>query len=267
MGGGRDFETGKSIYIRRNGVYERKDGKPVNHRNQLHSDLRLQNAMNADKPSSREENKKTIDKIFRSDAEAWFNSLTSNEKKAVEAYIDADSTHAEINRGLAGTAEMSESTKELIRNLSSALEKSEIKEDIWISRSISYKLAGKMLGVPYNDYDGTINMDDVQKIIDSGKVFTADTYLSTSPTYQASYPGSLDMRIFVPSGTKGAYLVPIAENVLKDGWDGGSTAWKEFEMLLQRGYKLKATGIEHGTGRNHTDRIVFEIVGEDKKEI
>lgn len=33
MGGGRDFATGKLIYIRRNGIYERRDENPVNHRN------------------------------------------------------------------------------------------------------------------------------------------------------------------------------------------------------------------------------------------
>ncbi|MBQ6503115.1 MAG: hypothetical protein IJI57_04280 [Flexilinea sp.] len=33
MGGGRDFSTGRSIYIRRNGVYIRRDGKEINHRN------------------------------------------------------------------------------------------------------------------------------------------------------------------------------------------------------------------------------------------
>lgn len=30
MGGGRDFLTGQSIYIRRNGIYLRRDGKPIN---------------------------------------------------------------------------------------------------------------------------------------------------------------------------------------------------------------------------------------------
>ena len=32
MGGGRDFATGQSIYIRRNGIYYRRDGKEVKHR-------------------------------------------------------------------------------------------------------------------------------------------------------------------------------------------------------------------------------------------
>lgn len=33
MGGGRDFTTGQSIYIRRNGIYYRRDGKEVKHKN------------------------------------------------------------------------------------------------------------------------------------------------------------------------------------------------------------------------------------------
>ena len=33
MGGGRDFTTGQSVYVRRNGVYYRRDGKEVKHKN------------------------------------------------------------------------------------------------------------------------------------------------------------------------------------------------------------------------------------------
>lgn len=126
-----------------------------------------------------------------------------------------------------------------------------------------------MLGIPYNDYDGTVDLNDVQKVIDNGETIDVNAFLSTSPTYRASYPGSMDIRIFVPKGTKGAYLVPIAEKVLKDGWggEGDKTAWKEFEMLLQRGYRLKPIGIERGTGRKKTDRIVFTIVGNKIKQL
>lgn len=101
MGGGRDFATGTSIYIRRGGVYYRRDGSPVNYR-------KKEEEPETETGSKNNQNVPASLKNFTGNTERakrLYDSLSPEEReavdagmKAIQAYIDKSDMRIRVTK-------------------------------------------------------------------------------------------------------------------------------------------------------------------------
>lgn len=217
--------------------------------------------------------KDLVDDTFRSATGSWWNGLSHEEKKA--SYDFTGMHYHFMNLALGGAMDpnqIKDETVVRINNLTNALDKSAIPTDIWVRRGVSSSHIGRMVGL---DKTTSKNKDlvvsEIQKAIDNDKIFDIKNFMSTGATSDTGFDDSFEMKIFVPKGSKGVYAEPFsAHSGSHDGmkWDGvtkQSYFGGEFEILLQRGYKLKPIQYNSKGGRNGRNQIVFTIVGQEAK--
>lgn len=216
--------------------------------------------------------KQEVDDKFReSSGKAW-NSFDDQEKIAAMNFTGG--YYRKMNRFLGGDLKPTDygydDVVDYVQNLTSALDKSEIPEDIWVRRGVSdrhlNRLFGFNLNTPTNDM-----LNGIQEAINNNKIVDVNNFMSTGATSDTGFTGT-EMKIFVPKGSKGIYAEPFSSNGMGDGidWDGisGQSGFgSEFEILLQRGYKLKPIAINRKGGMFGDDQIVFVIVGQESKPV
>lgn len=138
--------------------------------------------------------------------ESWYyNQLNDDERRSASRYTGSD--YQQINGSLRGKMEADSRTREEIRGLTSALDKSAIPEDVVTYRGIS---SGRHLG----------SMNPGDTFVDPG--FTSTSLSSTSSSMFGGSGRGYLVEVIVPKGTKGGYLFSGAEQ----------------EVLLQRGTKF-----------------------------
>lgn len=216
--------------------------------------------------------KQEVDDKFReSSGKAW-NSFTDDERDAAWEFTGGayDSMNKLLGGRLDPTEYLYDGTMERVNQLTAALDKTEIPEDIWVRRGVSTRHMNRMFGLMLAQPIPAM-LDGVQEAIDQGKIIDVNNFMSTGATSESGFSG-VEMKIFVPKGSKGIYAEPFSVHGEGSGlgWDGVSRQsgyGTEFEIILQRGYKLKPIAINRTGGRYGTPQVVFTIVGQDAKTI
>lgn len=216
------------------------------------------------------DDRQTVDERLRPSTGEWWQGLTYDEKSGVSGYTG--SSFRDINKYLGGRQyEISGDKNTVIRrinNITSALDKSSLADDIWLRRGVSDTHLLRLFGLngANLDIDGFRNA--VRNSIANEKIVDCKNFMSCSGTSESGYSGDFEMKIFAPQGTKGAYAEPFSAFGMgdKSSWDGKEKQTlfgSEFEVILQRGTKLRPIAYNEGAGQGGKDQIVFVIVGQD----
>ena len=255
MGGSAKFRQAKRVDGKSgNSVYESNYNKE-----------RMDKAIWTDK-------KETVDDAFRKSTGDWWKTLSNEEKKAAVSFTG--SLYNSMNHLLGGRLDPThpsyDKAEKSINDLTSALDKTSIPEDIWVRRGVSENHIKRLFGYSKNQPISEL-YKNIQAAIDNEFIVDVPNFMSTSGTKSGGFSG-VEMKIFVPKGSKGVYAEPFAVHGFGGGmsWDGESKQSNfgyEFEILLQRGYKLKPIGYNSDGGRYKTPQIVFTIVGQDAKPL
>ena len=107
MGGGRDYETGQSIYIRRNGVYYRRDGKKIK-RNKTPNKT-IENLSLSETRRSQEDSYESINYDIVGDGKTiGYATIINDENEAYLERIDIDEEYRNQGLGTKAILDLSE---------------------------------------------------------------------------------------------------------------------------------------------------------------
>lgn len=150
--------------------------------------------------------------LLRKESQDWIESLTVKEKYAIEKYTynsgdqKPNRFFERLNAMLRGDASEDKKLREYADSISGTLKKNKLKHDIVCYRNIEFN--------PYEKYS-------------IGTIFTDKQFISTSVTPKAAMSKQFKLVIFVPKGSRGAYI----ENISKFP--------KQREFLLDRDCKMR----------------------------
>ena len=219
------------------------------------------------------DDKQKVDDVFRKSSGEWWNSLPDDQKDA--AFRFTGSSYHDMNGLLGGKLKETDSgydrAKKLVNNLTTALDSARTPEDIWVRRGVSTRHINRLFGISNLSTPITNEPKEILQAIADGKMLDVKNFMSTSGVNDSGFSG-IEMKIFVPKGSKAVYAEPFSSMGLGgsrhwDGVTGQSSFSSEFEVLLQRGYKLKPIAYNPDGGRNGTHQIVFTVVGQESNQI
>jgi len=208
--------------------------------------------------------KEYYDKFIKETGEMW-NRLSVFEKEALYYYTHI---YCPINEPLRGKQYIGSDSKRKealskIPHITSAIQKSEISEDVWLMRGDSdADVIKSRFGI---DIDGMTESQAVTALL--GKEGIEKAFLSCGSSKGTGFSSKdIITNIFVPKGTKGIYVEPIsAFGNGSDGanWDGKKrqkSVSKENETILQRGTKFRITKVENRAGKWYID---VDVIGQE----
>ena len=163
-------------------------------------------------------------------------SMSMGDKHGIKAYTG--NNYTAMNKLLRFGEGGDSSTRMMIDQCTSALEKSRIREDCMVHRGIGSALP-KMLGISPQELSS-----NPSAII--GKTFTDKGFVSTGVGQNDAW-GGVKMHVFVPKGSKGMYVDPV------------STYKGEHELLLQRNSSFVVKSLTKDKYGNVTD-ILVELI-------
>lgn len=141
---------------------------------------------------------KVVD-VLRKDSEAWIKKLTEEEKRAINKYtfngVDDDGLrlYQKINGFLGSKRDFPLSELKMlnknIANIENGLLQNKLNHDIIVYRK--------------------------EFLLEEATKGTIEKFLSTSVTQKGVFQGKPNMAIIVPEGTKGAYIEPLADQLVK----------------------------------------------------
>lgn len=176
------------------------------------------------------------DLLTETTGKAWIDSEEAMKRAAYDYTRDSDPFNMPLRRG--------EDTSSEVELLTEFIDKCSIKEDIWVRRGVD-KYAN-MTGFDLRNRDDSF-LDSL-----AGMEMTDAAFVSCGVAKGAGFDKGVDIHIFVPKGTKGAYVEPFSRfgNGDKMNWDGASKVGSpggEAEILLQRGLKYKLVSAKKKT--------------------
>jgi hypothetical protein len=148
---------------------------------------------------------------------AWRDSLTGTEDRALYEY--GNFSYANINAGLRSGGTLSETIQKDVKAIDSALNKSKVPENVSAFR-----------GLYHSEIANAFADGDSGRLV--GMEFQDDGFISTSLDANTAYrhsradPDSALARIYVPEGSRGAYVDPVTQR-------------GEAELLLPRGTRFR----------------------------
>lgn len=172
--------------------------------------------------------------------------------KDMEYVKDYTSSYSFINEPLRNKKYIGSGKKEkfveAVKGMTNAIDKSTLKEGIWVQRGVS-ELNINGVNLSYN-----ATTEDLNNLI--GKSFEDQGFYSASAHKGASFglSKSVVINTYAPKGTKALYVNPISY------FSGGS----ENEIILQRGYSYKITKAYKSNGKIFLDAEV--VLGSDSKK-
>lgn len=193
-------------------------------------------------------------------ATVW-RTATAAEKEAIYAYTYEYNNINEPLRGLTyiGSPEKTKRGLDRIDHITSLLERTSLKNDMWFQRGDDM-IALKKFGLSNYNYATDA---DVKALV--GRTGTEGAFLSTGASKGGGFTGKpVIFNIYAPKSTKGMYCEPFSQfgnGSMSAGWDGSLTqkaVGHENEFLLQRGTKFKVTKVEKSHGTWFIDLDVIE---------
>lgn len=163
------------------------------------------------------------------------------------------------------------SFKKIITNLTKAIEKSTIKQDIWFKRqSDNAGLAGMLeaTGFDFNKLKQLLDGNPSQKELDNafvGQRGKMNSFTSCGMAKDADWFGNVYYRIYVPKGTKGLYTEPQShfgrsmggQDQIYIPGSSYSGIGTEAEVILQRGTEYRITKV---TRKGSNYEVEMEVV-------
>lgn len=160
------------------------------------------------------------------------------------------------------------SYERVIKDLTKAIQKSKIDDDVWVVRGSDYKgLAGMIEGdvFSFDDIMSIVKQDPSQLSMLEGLEVTNHAFTSTGIASDAGFDGEVQYKIFLPKGTQAIYAEPQSyygrtiknEEIYKVGAHY-SYVGDEAEIILQRGTKFRINKVT-SRGRNDVE-IELEVV-------
>jgi len=212
----------------------------------------------------RSKSKGEIDDERRNQAgEVWSKSSEATKDALYEYTGDA---FVAINEALRGESAPDNTTSEQIRNITSAIGKSKLKEDAWFVRRVTPDALEKMLGVSI----GSLTPDNAKELV--GKEGVDKAFLSCGSSINTEFSGAVKLQIFAPAGTEALYAEPFSANGDGKGryWDGKSDqkyVSDELETILQRGSRFVCTDAQCSSGwsEDDDDSITITLALVDQK--
>jgi len=192
------------------------------------------------KSSFNAQNGQEADDKFREQSGKVWRTLSHAQKKDLFGYTDFD--YSAINSALRSNGGSSplddEKTASQIRNITRAIDKSELQQDTTLYRGVAKGTFESFMGLP----SGSLQADTVDQLV--GRCRTDHGFLSCGSSKENGMPHSnVQLEILCPKGTKGLYAEPFSAFGEGDGekWDGRSkqnSISLEGETILQRGTSL-----------------------------
>lgn len=187
-------------------------------------------------PRKFDDAKESYDAMFPSTKKLW-GKMSEKEKQALIDYTGVD--YQQINgrlRDFSFSEYGWDEFDEKIINISSALDKTSLDNPMWVRRGC--KADG--IAALFNVDEGDLASADVQSAMIGHRIIEHG-FMSTACSSDRGFDG-IDMRILLPSGTKGIYCEPFAKagdtTATGEVWDGESATdsiSNDNEFLLQRG--------------------------------
>lgn len=204
------------------------------------------------------ETKESADTYHRGCTESLWEKLEDKEKEALWRYTGSDYRH--MNSALRNeTASISDKNiQDAINNMTNAINKSQIQDDLWVRRGVSANGIAGLLGMDKEDLIAKVN----DSLIDT--IVTEKGFMSTGVTKEAGFPG-INLEVYLPKGTKAIYAEPFSRygGTNTDGtWDGlqkASYIGGEAELIIQRNSQLKIKKIEKDSKGYITNMVLILV--------
>lgn len=197
-------------------------------------------------------NRVEADEMFRPWTEEVWAELSKSEKHAAYEYTSGSGKFNRPLRGYnndwdnyVGIGKVyldNEGAGQMIVDLKNAIDKAEIKEDVWLFRGSDQQSLGGLLGIDKSKIIPS-NISALNKKF-TGKRIEDTAFFSTGVSSDAGFKDKISYEILAPKGTKGIYAEPFSHfggtNTTGD-WDGKQKAAYikfEAEMILQSGTKF-----------------------------
>ena len=146
--------------------------------------------------------------------------------------------------------------KSVVKNLTTAIEKSEMQESVFLVRgSDKNGFAGLLEGdlLSFDDALSLIkngNKDELKSVLE-GQTFISHSFVSTGIADGAGFSGNVSYEIYCPKGTKGIYAEPASyfgdtisgAKLYKKG-QSYSSVGSEAEVILQRGTQFRISEVK-----------------------
>lgn len=176
-----------------------------------------------------------------------WDSLTDNERNAVISYTGdkCKIMNEVLRRNTMKTSLDREEVNFLIKDCTSALEKTVLKEDVLVTRGLDKYALRNLLGV---EDAQTQKLDDpafLKTLV--GKVYTEKGFISTGGSEFDGFSTAAKIHIFAPKGTRGMYVAPVSNHDY------------EHELLLQRNTEFKITDFKLNEKGELTDLMVSAV--------
>lgn len=220
---------------------------------------------------------KEADDYMSKYAQEMWKGLTDEEKHVLWLYTDGSQY---INQEMLGTyvLQVESPIDHSLRNgiadanvLTSIIDKAPaLKEAVWMQSGKTRGALGSMFGIDLNrvsDLDSLVGLEGTNNLFMSCHAASDGFFIKGGNTGASN---DVIMSIYMPEGTKGAYMEPFAsygdDLRFKDGYGWTGTKRKcapsdQVEFLLQRGARLKITKAYYKDGKLHVDVDLIEQPG------
>lgn len=204
------------------------------------------------------ENKENADTYHRERTESLWEKLENKEKEALWRYTGSDYRHMNSALRNETVSKSDKNIQDAINNMTNAINKSQIQDDLCVRRGVSANGIAGLLGIDKEDLISKVN----DSLIDT--IVTEKGFMSTGVTKEAGFPG-INLEVYLPKGTKAIYAEPFSRygGTNTDGtWDGlqkASYIGGEAELIIQRNSQLKIKKIEKDSKGYITNMVLILV--------
>ncbi|WP_313187370.1 phage minor capsid protein [Lacrimispora sp.] len=190
------------------------------------------------------DDRQTADGYHRPITEKMWEEFNDGQKKALWRYTGSE--YREMNTSLRqGTvANQRQSIQDYIKDMTEAIDKCQMPDDVWVRRGVSANGLGGLLEIDVEK----LKSKDFQNSVISTKC-TEKGFMSTGVSKEAGFSG-INLDICLPKGTKAIYAEPFSRygGTNSSGtWDGKEIAshiGSEAEIIVQRNSTFRIMAID-----------------------
>ena len=190
------------------------------------------------------DDRQTADGYHRPITEKMWKEFDDDQKKALWKYTGSE--YREMNTSLRqGTAaNQSQHIQDYIKDMTEAIDKCQMPDDVWVRRGVSANGLGGLLQI---DVEKLKSKDFQSSVI--SKECTEKGFMSTGVSKEAGFSG-INLDICLPKGTKAIYAEPFSRygGTNSSGtWDGKEIAshiGSEAEIIVQRNSTFRIMSID-----------------------